>query len=93
MGGIVGFATMGLQSALCPGGSNGAGYQLLGSRDCECSCPRSRSGARGMLAAMPAKHLLVSLALAPAARSWLTGAGYYRRDRRTTRLRAARTTC
>lgn len=36
MGGIVGFATMGLQSALCPGGSNGAGYQLLGSHDCEC---------------------------------------------------------
>ncbi|BEJ15282.1 hypothetical protein CspHIS471_0410490 [Cutaneotrichosporon sp. HIS471] len=33
MGGIVGFATMGLQSALCPGGSNGAGYQLLGTRD------------------------------------------------------------
>lgn len=35
MGGIVGFATMGLQSALCPGGSNGAGYQLLGSKDGE----------------------------------------------------------
>lgn len=38
MGGIVGFATMGLQSALCPGGGNGAGYQLLGTRDCECKC-------------------------------------------------------
>lgn len=31
MGGFVGFATMGLQSALCPGGSGNAVVQLLGS--------------------------------------------------------------
>jgi chitin synthase len=39
MGGFVGFATMGLQSVLCPGGSSNRALQLLGSTDGESTVP------------------------------------------------------
>ena len=35
LGGIVGFATMGLQRALCPGGETAVAYEMLGKDDCE----------------------------------------------------------
>lgn len=35
LGGIVGFVTMGLQSALCPGGEKNKAYQLLEKHNCE----------------------------------------------------------
>ena len=35
LGAVVGFATMGLQRALCPGGEDNAVFDRLGSQDCE----------------------------------------------------------
>ena len=35
LGAVVGFATMGLQRALCPGGEDDAVFDRLGSQDCE----------------------------------------------------------
>ena len=46
LGAVVGFATMGLQRALCPGGEEDAVFDRLGSQDCESF---ARIAARGII--------------------------------------------